>query len=177
MKVLRRIPLALALTTIVCTSLATQGRRGEQTSFAEDQPLHSPVQISPDVLKVLLETKEAEQGLDLANDSKQDHPTQLFRAAEVHLSRPDEVDLVVIGVCPMCGADNGWFWLVRSARSDPKVVLFAGGNILELMNSRTNGCRDIRSAWSSSSETKNTLYHFDGKEYKVWQEKWTKNRN
>jgi len=42
-------------------------------------------------------------------------------------------------------ADNGWFWLVSSARKNPRVVLFAGGNALEIMDSKTKGYRDIES--------------------------------
>jgi hypothetical protein len=180
MRVVRRIPFATALVALAGLVLATRGQKAqptsEQSSFAEDQPLQNPVTVSPDVLRGLLETEEAKQGLEFANESQRDHPAQLFRAAEVHLSRQDGVDLVVVGVCPMCGADNGWFWVVRSARKDPEVVLFAGGNSVELMTGRTNGYRDIRSTWSSPSETHTTIYHFDGKRYKVWKEKWTENR-
>lgn len=180
MRVVRRIPSAIALVILAGFVLATRGQKAQPTSeqnrFAEDQPLQNPVNVSSDVLRSLMETEEAKQGMEFTNESQRDHPTQLFRAAEVHLSRQDEVDLVVVGVCPICGADNGWCCVVRSTRKDPKVVLFAGGNSVELMTGKTNGYRDIRNTWSSPSETRTTIYHFDGNHYKVWKEKWTENR-
>jgi hypothetical protein len=54
-------------------------------------------------------------------------------------------------------------------------VLFAGGNSLELMKARVNGYRDIKSVWSSPSETGTKIYRFNGVRYKLWQEKWAKN--
>jgi hypothetical protein len=149
---------------------------GEQTLFYEEKPLQQQVALSPEVLKVLMETKQATQGSDFASDAQRANPAQLFRAAAVHLISKDEVDLVVIGVPPMSGADTGWFWVVRSARKDPEVVLFADGNSLEVMDTKTNGSRDIRSIWSSPSQTNYTIYHFDGGTYKVWKNKWTENR-
>jgi len=149
----------------------------EQTRFVEGDPLQQAVGLSANVLKVLLETEEGKQGLAFANDSQQKNAARLFQAREIHLSGPDEVDLIVVGIPPMTGADNGWFWLVRSANKNPQVVLFSGGNTLELMGSKTLGYRDIRSVFSTASETRKAIYHFDGKQYKLWNDKWTKNRD
>jgi hypothetical protein len=66
--------------------------------------------------------------------------------------------------------------VVRSARKNPNVVLFARGNSLELMGGRTLGYCNIRSVWSSASEIRDAIYHFDGKEYKLWKEKKTRIR-
>src|SRR5260370_5266539 len=148
----------------------------DQTTFTEGGPIQHAVPLSSDVLKILLETDAAKQGLDFATRSKSVDVAQLFRAGEVHLDGANEVDLVVIGVGWMSGADHGWFWVVRSARKDPKVICFAGADSLEVLVSRTNGYRDIRSSWSSPSETDDTIYHFDGKEYKVWKRTSTENR-
>jgi hypothetical protein len=148
----------------------------DQTTFTEDARLQHPVPVSSDVLKVLLETDAAKEGMAFAQVSKPGDVAQLFRAGEVHLGGANEVDLVVIGVGWMSGADNGWFWVVRSAHKNPRVVLFAGGNSLQMMVTRTNGYRDIRSTWSSPSETDDTIYHFDGREYKLWKKTSTENR-
>jgi hypothetical protein len=80
-----------------------------------------------------------------------------------------------MGIFPMSGADNTWFWVVRSAHKDPKAVLFAGGNSVEMMTRRTNGYRDIRSAWSSAATTIVCIYKFDGTEYKRRSSKTTNN--
>ena len=80
-----------------------------------------------------------------------------------------------MGFFPMSGADNTWFWVVRSAHRDPEVVLFAGGNSLEVLASRTNGYHDIRTDWASAAATSTTVYKFDGKSYKLWKQT-TENR-
>jgi hypothetical protein len=110
-----------------------------------------------------------------ASDSERAQPAQLFTASETHLGVLGEKDLVVAGHGAMSGADNDWFWVVRSAYKNPKVVLFAGGYSLELMKARAKGYRDIKSVWSSPSETGTKIYQFDGIRYKLWREKWGKN--
>lgn len=180
MEITAKTVLAAVLALMATAAYVAQGQKasvGEQTSFSEDAPVQHPVALSPDVLKVLFETEEARQVLNFASDSTQDDPARLFRATEVHLSRADEVDLVVIGVPPMSGADTSWFWMVRLARNGPRVVLFAGANSLELTEGRTNGYRDIVTACSSAAETEETTYRFDGKSYKVWKKKSQQNRN
>lgn len=152
-------------------ALGQQTPVSEQMSFSEDAPVEHPVALSPEVLKALFETEEARQVLNFASDRAQDDPARLFRAAEVHLGRPGEIDLVVIGVPPMSGADAGWFWVVRSPRSEPKVVLYTGANSLEVAKGRTNGYRDIVTLWSSGDETQETTFHFDGQNYKAWKKK------
>jgi hypothetical protein len=172
-----RLTLVLA---IACASfLVCQGQKGpisEQTFFTEDEPLQQPVTLSSDVLRVLLKTKQAKVGLEDANDSARENPARMFRAAGVHLSGSEKAGLVVIGIPPMRGADNCWFWIVRSTRRGPKVVLFAGGYSLELLRGKTNGFRNIRSTWSSPSETEESTYRFDGQRYKLWKRTYRPNR-
>lgn len=181
MGAVRRAVLILVAVIVADGVLVAQGQKAQpvrdQTLFSEEGTLQNQVALSPNILKILLKTRQARQGMQFASDAEENKPAELFRAAEVHLGRRDEVDLVVIGVPPMSGADNGWFWLVSSATSNhPKVVLFAGGNSLEIMESRTNGYRDIKSIWSSPNETSQRIYHFDGKSYRLWKEKWTPTR-
>jgi hypothetical protein len=168
------------LVVLAAPTLAAQSGRAraqrEQTSFFEERPFEHPVPLSHRLLKLLLATKEAQEGLEFATArGERDDPAQLFRAAEVHLHRSGQVDLVVIGICPMRGADNGWFWVIGSAEQSPRVVLFANGNSIEVMSSRTNGYHDIRSLFSTPSETRICVYRFDGRLYKLWKKQWTKN--
>jgi len=149
----------------------------EQTTFTEDGPVQHTISLPPEVLELLLKTEAGKQGMDFAGDSLEEHPAQMFRAAQVSLKDRNEVDAVVIGVCPMCGADQGWFWVVRSVYKNPKVVLFTGGNSLALLRSETNGYPNIRSILSLASQTRNSVYRFDGQQYKLWKEKWTENPN
>jgi hypothetical protein len=56
---------------------------------------------------------------------------------------------------------------VRSARKDPDVIPFGGGDSLELLTSKTKGYRDIGIVWMSSLESETTVYNFDGNYYKM----------
>lgn len=152
----------------ICVAHAQTALVSAQTSFSENAPVQHPVALSPGVLKVLFETDQARQVLNFASDAAQDDPARLFRAAEVHLAGSDEVDLVVVGVPPMAGADSSWFWVIRATRNGPRVVLFTSASSLDLAESTTNGYRDIIATSSSASETQETTYHFDGKSYKGW---------
>jgi hypothetical protein len=113
MGLVHRTAFALVLAVVAAGILPAHGQKAhpvrEQTFFSEDEPFQQPSPLSGDVLMVLLNTKEVKQGLVIASDSQRSNVAELFRAAKVHLSGPDEVDLVVVGVPPMSGADNAWF--------------------------------------------------------------------
>ena len=172
----RRLLASLFLVLLV---VAVQGQNGEyaheQTAFSQADPILHPVPLPPQVLKLLLQRSEVKANMVFASDSERAQPAQLFTASETHLGVLSKEDLVVAGHGAMSGADNDWFWVVRSAYKSPKVVLFAGGYSLEFMKAKTNGYRDIRSVWSSPSETETKIYKFDGIRYKLCREKWSKN--
>lgn len=145
----------------------------EQMFFGEEAPLQHPVPVKPAVLKVLLQTTAAKQGLEFAKVKNED-PATMFRAAEVHLRNSEQTDLVVLGQDWMTGADNDWFWLVSSADKNPKVVLFVGGNSVELGHGLTNGYRNITSHfYTASGEVNQSLYRFDGTRYVRTKNEWT----
>lgn len=177
MNVQLRKLLTFALQFLIVIMMQGQkaGPGREQATFSEQYPIQRPVPIPPRVLKLLLKTEEGKQGLERATDSEKKDPTQLFRAAEVHLRAPEEIDLVVEGTLSMSGADNDWFWIVLSAQKNPRIVLFAGGNSLEVRGSRTNGYRDLRSDWSNPNGTETRSYRFNGTRYELWKEKWHEN--
>lgn len=138
----------------------------EQRVFS-GSPVQHPVSLSPEVLRVLLASHPAKETFEVLNDSEKHDPSKLFQAAEVHLSSPDEVDLIVIGLGRMRGTENLWFWVVRSARKYPEVILFGGGDSLEVTDQKTHGYKDIGIVWMSSLETETTVYQFDGMSYKM----------
>lgn len=146
----------------------------EQTFFGEDAALQHEVPVPAAVLKVVLQTPAAKQGLDFASVKGED-PSKMFRAAEIRLSNSNETDLIVLGQDWMTGADNDWFWLVRSANKSPRVVLFVGGTPVELRHSVTNGYRDIVSHFYTASEANKSVYHFDGKSYIRTKNEWSPN--
>jgi len=138
----------------------------EQKVFS-NSPFQRPAALSPEVLKVLLAAHPAKETFAVLNDSERANPSQLFQGGEVHLSGPDKVDLIVMGMGRMRGTENSWFWVVRSARKDPELILFSGADSLEVLDSKTHGYRDIRAVWMSSLETETTTYHFDGHSYQM----------
>jgi hypothetical protein len=162
----------LVLTALSGIALIARGQEAhpaaEQKLFSvSDNPVQRPVTLSAEVLRVLLASQPAKETFAVLNDSEKGNPAQLFQAGEVHLSSPDQVDLVVIGLGRMKGADANWFWIVSSARKNPQVILFGGGDSLEVMDTKTKSYKDIRIVWSSSFETETTTYQFDGSIYQM----------
>jgi len=166
--------LTLALASIATVVSIAQGPKAhEQLVFREDEPFEHAVSLPPEVLRALLETKEVKESLRTAKQQP-GNPSQLFRAAEIHLGGLDEIDLVIQGISPLTsGGDNSWFWVVLSAHRAPKVPVWCGGNSLEVMAKRTKGYRNIVCSWSSASLSQTSEYHFDGEKYVLWKE--TKN--
>jgi hypothetical protein len=166
-----RILAGLALIAFSGEILAANGQEArppsEQTLFSEEFPIEHPVPLSSNILKILLATKVAKSGLNFASDPETRDPAKMFEASEIHLGRPDEVDLIVMGIPPMRGADNTWFWVIRSARKNPRIVLFDGCNSLEVTSGRANGLRNIRTVWSDAYDTHTAIYQFDGTRYKL----------
>ncbi len=142
----------------------------ERTIFNEDEesfPNSAPMPKS--VLNALLATREGgdTNRIILQNFPDKD-PNQFFSADKVHLSSHEDVDYIVLGSFPLTGADCAWFWVVRSDKTHPKIILFANANSIELLKSRTNGFRNIRTVWSSASgDTVTHVYHYDGARYKL----------
>jgi hypothetical protein len=167
----------LLLFSFFVLSVGLQGQNrqpaNEQISFSEHLVTH-PVELSTDVLKLLLATKEGKQGLTFASEEERKDPSQLFIASEVHLGKKQRA-LVVLGRSGMSGADNDWFWIVLPG-NHPRIVLWAGAYSLRFLLTRTNGLRDVETQWSSASEVSTRLYKFDGGIYRLWTEKRAEKR-
>jgi hypothetical protein len=142
----------------------------ERTVYSEysDESFDDFLPLPENLLNVLLATAEARemsrelQGLDRNELAK------LFSAIEVHLDDRGKQDYLVLGKSPMSGADCDWFWIVRSGQTHPKVILFANTNSIELLKSRTNGYRNIRSVWESAAGyTITNVYHYNGARYRL----------
>jgi hypothetical protein len=180
---MQRTFLALTLVMLATGVSVAKGQESqharEQTVFRESEPFQHTVSLPAKVLHALLQTKEVKEALlDFAKkDDEQINPSKLFQAAEVHLRGPEEADLVVKGFPPVSGVDNSWFWIVLSPQSTPKIILWTGGDTLEVMATRTNGYRNIEYSWSSASGyTREWKYHYGGEQYLLWKETESKSR-
>jgi hypothetical protein len=162
---IRKLMIACAILASVCVHGQSPRPVTEQKIFSRNARIDHPVRVPPDVLKLLLSTREGKEGMSRASDAQKQNPAQLFRAAEVHLRAADEADLVIEGVPPMANGDHDWFWVVRPAGKKPRIALFAGGNSLEILDTQSNSYRDISSIWNYPKETLTTFYKFNGKKY------------
>jgi len=170
----------LVLGLVLASVVAAQGQASlpvhdERISIWSHDNFPNPVPVPPPVVRLLLRDKTVKDSMDRATEAERKNPARLFRAAEVHLRSANEVDLLVVGMTPIQGADNGWFWVVRSAYKSPKIVLFTTGYSVEVMSSRTNGYLNLLSAWSNPNGTETHIYKFDGARYKLRKETWREN--
>jgi hypothetical protein len=145
------------------------GPDSEQTFFTESEGFDRAVSLPPKVLQALLRQKEIKDALVDADKEQRDNPSKLFEAATVHLRAPDEVDFIVRGNQPASGGDNAWFWVViLAAGESPRVVRWCTASSLEVIDTRTNGYKNISCEWSSPSENIHWEYHFNGQKYILW---------
>lgn len=145
--------------------------------YQENDPFKSALPPADDVLNALLSTPEARNATDRLAGLDREGLRRKFSVVKVHLSDSSEEDEVVLGSDPMSGADNDWFWIVRRLLGRTRVVLFAGGLSVELLNSRTLGYKNIRTSWSAASGlTITCIYHYDGTRYRLVH-KYTKTVN
>jgi hypothetical protein len=100
-------------------------------------------------LQALLRENQVRGALQSTSNSERQNPEKFFSASEIHLSANSEADFVMLGAPPFSGADNDWFWIVSRASKKQRVILFAGGNELRVMDRETNRYKDIQCIWSS----------------------------
>jgi hypothetical protein len=166
------ITLTILLTSIICLGQKPKHAVAEQTSFCEDgaDDLElKPVALPRLVLATVMNTKEgrdAQRELSQSEGTERD-PTRLLKGKEIRLSDSGNRFFLVMGTYPMSGADNTWFWIVRQNGHKASILLFTGGNCLDLSAKTTLGYRNVITTWSSPSETETTTYVYDGKGYKV----------
>ena len=144
--------------------------------YADDQLFNRSVPVPPKVITELLKTEEGKEGLEFASVKQKPVLADLFRAVEVHLGSSSETALVVGGIGAMSGADNDWFWIVQSPKREPKVILFCGGNSLEILKTKSGGFKDVRCSWSSPSETNIRIFRYAAGRYQLQSDKRIENK-
>jgi len=129
---------------------------------------------SNDVLNSLLKTAEARQMSAKLENLDHEQLRKLFEVVKVHLGDSRELVEVVLGHSAMSGVDSNWFWIVRCLPGHSEVILFANGNGLEVLKTRTAGYKDIRTIWSSAAGYSiTTVYRYDGIRYKFARKRTT----
>ena len=118
------------------------------------------------LLDSLLKTPEAENAKEKLAALDREKLRNLFQVVPIHLSSSMETDYIALGRDPLSGADCFWFWLVRPVGNHAQVILFSNALTVQLLPTRTNGYRDIRSTWSSAAGyTITRVFHYSGAKY------------
>ena len=157
-----------------------QRSEDEQSKFAvEDIPgeprVTHPLAV-PDKVVEVLQTDEA------VKSCRKDNPihagqslSSWFVASLIHLGGPKQADVVVVpsfnGEESMCfqtpAGIIGMFWLFRQHGQRYELVLRTWGGGFEILPSRTNGYRDVRTGTlgQAGRALTNLDFHFDGTRY------------
>jgi hypothetical protein len=163
----RNVPL---LTSQAKDQHAQQTPPQEQTSFGSEAPVRSPVTIPDDALLVL--TDFLGQGTtnclkNMAKLTPERVPASWFVASEIHLNGPNEVDLIVqpnndtreLGSGCLRGAHVVPFWVLTKGRRY-ELLLATDADALQVLDSRTNGHRDIQTTAHTAISNTVLLFKF-----------------
>jgi hypothetical protein len=152
----------------------TSNENAKVVESFDDHSFAHPMRLSPGILNILVHRKEASYALAWANEHPRGDLNRFLLATQVRLTRTNETDWIVEGADMLTGADCNWFWIVREEVTGPKVVLFYNGYTIEVLNTETNGIRDLRATWESPRERSTGFYHYDRMRYRLIQKSWSR---
>jgi hypothetical protein len=174
-----RFTVALLIFLLACRGTALQGnnpcsseersseqRSSEQTHFsAEDDRVEKPVAIPRDVLTVLSQNNMVREELENKNIPAEKVPQSWFAASAIHLTHSGEIDLIVVSVGPVRGANVTMFWVFRSTPHGHELVLTTGAHDLQVKSTSWKGYRDLELLSVTMQKLNTVLYKFNGKRY------------
>jgi len=160
------ILLAVLAAESITTADAWSAPGTEQSSFrAEDDSVKKPVPIPQDLLATLSRDGLVKGVLENENIPAERIPASWFSASAIHLAGAREVDLIVMSVGPVHGANVTWFWAFRPSAAGCELIFSGGGHDLEVKNTRSNGYREIEKLAVTMQKVSTVVYRFDGKQY------------
>jgi hypothetical protein len=153
-------------------ALAAQSKpthASEQRHFsAEEARVKNPAAIPEDVLAILEEDEGVRDVLEHENAPAEKAPLSWFSASAVHLNGSPRVDLVVMAIGPLRGANVTTFWVFRATPHGYELVMTAPAHDLGVMNTRSKGYRDIELTSLTAVQVSSVLCRFDGKRYAAY---------
>lgn len=164
-----KILFAILLTITVVSSVPAQRRsRKVQTDFGSETPLTRPIKIPGNVLAELVKL-ENEQ-LMRCNDNRKTGLVKYFKASAIDINGDGLQDLIVqAGEYCLQGAHNTPMWIFTriGQRLAPghELIFTTRTDWLEILNSSSNGYRDIKTAGHTALEVFTTVWKFDGATY------------
>ena len=170
-----RIPLILFFVALaMCgpgTAQAKSGRLTEQMHFsAEDEGVKKPISIPSDVLAILANDGLVKNALADQKIPVDKLPTSWFSASAIHLSGPDEIDLVVLGEGQLRGANVITYWVFRATPRGHELVFSAPAHDLIVKKTRRKGFCEIELSGETAVELTTVLFRWDGDKYVVFRE-------
>jgi hypothetical protein len=165
----------LLLSIVVAPLPAARGQNpsetaNQQTLFQLEEKFTHPSPLPVSVLETLQTDASNQRLFESCPTRGSQHaiPSNWFIAAEVDLKHSESSGLVVRAEngC-LCGANTGPFWVFRHANLGYELVLDASALGLELLDTRTNGYRDIRLSNASGGSVHSKVLKFDGGNYRA----------
>jgi len=158
--------LAFLVTCNPGTTLGKAAQPSEQRHFsAEEDGVKKPIPIPEAVLATLKQDEHICSVLEYENISAEKIPASWFSASAIHLSRPEQTDLVVMEVGPLRGANVITFWIFSATTHGYRLVLMAPAHDLIVKNTRWKGYREIELVSMTALEISTVLVRFDGERY------------
>jgi hypothetical protein len=139
----------------------------EQTSFSMEFPFERPVLLGEAAKKALATDRGIADVMKDEHLSIESIPKDWFTASEVHLGPKSETDLVVMGLGISLGPYNAGFWILRQTTDGCEIVLAVNTHDLALLDTSTNGLRDIETGLPTGGQRYSDIYRFDGHRYQI----------
>lgn len=166
--------LILGGASLMWSAQAENGKSKEQLLFsAEDETFDHPLPIPRGVLEILRKDTQVLQYLEAVKKSPDELTGRPFLASQVHLDGPDELDLIVMGIDRLRGANVATFWVFRSLNNQFELVLKITAHGLRVETSRWKGLRNIEAGTVTGSKVYIDVHKFDGTRYKLYHSKST----
>lgn len=159
------LTLALGL-TFAEASAQTIRSDDEQSHFGAETPVRKTAEIPGEVLSILRQDKRNQTCLE-----KGESPTGItsdwFVGSRVQLNAQGPADLLVTAAnnC-LLGANTAPFWVFRMTPQGYQLVLEVNALGLDLLNTKTNSYRDIRTGVATASSVNEITFKFDKSHYR-----------
>jgi hypothetical protein len=139
----------------------------EQTRFGAEVAIKRPTKIPVDVFAVLRDDKRNQTCLK-DGESPTSITARWFVGSKIHLNAVSGADLIVMArnVC-LWGANIVPFWVFRTTPQGHRLVLSVTALGLDVLNTKTNNYRDIRTSAATARATYSVIFKFDGKKYRT----------
>jgi hypothetical protein len=139
----------------------------EQTRFtAEDTGAQSPVEIPHEVMTILAADDAVKRQMANQEPTMADLPQARFSASKIRLGPPKTVGLIVQATGPLAGGNVSAFWVFIQLDGTWKQALMVPAHDLIVMQTRSNGYRNLEASATTCCKITTARFRFDGREYK-----------